>query len=95
MLFSLYISPLEDVVTADGLKAMMYADDSQLYIIMRQSNRATASKDLTLCIPDIMSWNVSEIIKCNLKKKLKSVTSRIFHRPNQLLLSRLEIVQFL
>ena len=95
VLFSLYISPLEDVVTADGLKAMMYADDSQLYIIMRQSNRATASKDLTLCIPDIMSWNVSNIIKCNLKKKLKSFTSRIFHRPNQFLLSRLEIVQFL
>ena len=95
MLFSLYISPLEDVVTADGLKAMMYADDSQLYIIMRESNRATASKDLTLCIPDIMSWNVSNIIKCNLKKKLKSFTSRIFHRPNQFLLSRLEIVQYL
>ena len=35
------------------------------------------------------------IIKCNLKKKLKSFTSRIFHRPNQFLLSRLEIVQFL
>ena len=74
---------------------MMYADDSQLYITMRQSNRATASKDLTLCIPDIMSWNVSNIIKCNLKKKLKSFTSRIFHRPNQFLLSRLEIVQYL
>ena len=95
VLFSLYISPLEDVITAHGLKAMIYADDSQLYIIMRQSNPATASKDLTLCIQDIMSWNVSNIVKCNLKKKLKSFTSRIFHRPNQFLLSRLEIVQFL
>ena len=71
---------------------MICADDSQLYIIMRQSNHATASKDLTLYI---MSWNVSNIIKCNLKKKLKSFTSRIFHRPNQFLLSRLEILQFL
>ena len=47
---------------------MMYADDSQLYIIVRQSNRATALKDLTLCIEDFMSWNVSNMLKCNPKK---------------------------
>ena len=53
---------------AHGLNAMMYADDSQLYIIMRQSYRATALEDLTLCIQDIMSWNVSNMLKCNPKK---------------------------
>ena len=68
VLFSLYISPLEDVIMAHGLNAMMYADDSQLYIIMRQSYRATALEDLTLCIQDIMSWNVSNMLKCNPKK---------------------------
>ena len=68
VLFSLYIAPLEDVIMAHGLNAMMYADDSQLYIIMRQSYRATALEDLTLCIQDIMSWNVSTILKCNPKK---------------------------
>ena len=44
----------------------MYADDSQLYIIMRQSNLATALQDLTLCSQDIMSC--SNMIKCNPKK---------------------------
>ena len=68
VLFSLYISPLEDVITAHCLNAMIYADDSQLHIIVRQSNRATALKDLTLCIEDIMSWNVSNMLKCNPKK---------------------------
>ena len=68
LLFSLYISPLEDVIMAHGLNAMMYTDDSQLYIIMRQSYRATALEDLTLCTQDIMSWNVSNMLKCNPKK---------------------------
>ena len=68
VLFSLYISPLEDVITAHYLDAMMYAYDCQLYIIVRQSNRATALNDLTLCIEDIMSWNVSNMLKCNPKK---------------------------
>ena len=68
VLFFLYISPLEDVITVHGLNAMMYADDSKLYIIMNQSNRATALKGLTPCIQDIMSWNVSNMLKCNLNK---------------------------
>ena len=68
VLFSLYISPLEDVIMVHGLNAMMYADDSQLYIIMRQSYRATALEDLTLCFQEIMSWNVSNMLKCNPKK---------------------------
>ena len=69
VLFSLYISLLEDVIMAHGLNAMMYADDSQFYIIMRQSHRATALEDLTLCIQDIMSWNVSNMLKCNPKDR--------------------------
>ena len=35
---------------------------------MRQNNRATALKDLTLGIQDVMSWNVSNMLKCNPKK---------------------------
>ena len=33
-----------------------------------QSYRATALEDLTLCIQDIMSWIVSNMLKCNPKK---------------------------
>ena len=68
VLLSLYISPLENVIMAHRLNSMTYANDFQLYIIKRQSNCATALKDLTLCIQDIMSWNVSNMLKCKPKK---------------------------
>ena len=32
LLFSLFFAPLEDLILAHGLDAMMYADDAQLYI---------------------------------------------------------------
>ena len=65
VLFSLHISLL-----AHGLNAKIYADDSQLYIIVRQSNRtsATALQDLALRIQDIMSWNVGNMLIDNPKK---------------------------
>ena len=48
----------------------------QLYIIMSQNNRAKALKDLTPCIQDIMSWNVSNMLKCtpNKTEKIRSST---------------------
>lgn len=46
----------------------MCADDSQLYIVLRQSNLAIAVADLTLCIQDIMLSNVSNMLKCNAKE---------------------------
>ena len=65
VLFSRHISPL-----ARGLSAKMFADDSQLYIIVRQRNRtsATALQDLALCIEDIKSWNVCNMLIDNPKK---------------------------
>ena len=71
MLISLYISPLEDVIRAHGLNAMMYADDFQLYIIMRQSNLAKIS------CPSLTCLNVTQ-------RRPKSFTSPHFlHRPSQ------------
>ena len=49
VLFSLDISPLEYAIMALALNAIVYADGSQLSSIMRQSRRATALQDLTLC----------------------------------------------
>ena len=42
LFFSLYYGPLEDVTRAHGIDVMMYADDSQLYIIIKRRNRRVA-----------------------------------------------------
>lgn len=65
LLFSLNIPPLEDIISAHGLDAMMYADDTQLYIFMRKGNRVAALENLSLCLDDIMSWNLCNMLKCN------------------------------
>ena len=92
VLFSLYISPLEDVIMARCLNAMMCAHDSQLYNIIRQNNRATALLDLTFCIK-ISCPRMSLTCLNVTQRRLKSFTSpRLFHRPNQFHLSRIEIV---
>ena len=42
LLFALYFGPLQDVIKAHGLDFMMYADDSQLYIILNRAARQPA-----------------------------------------------------
>ena len=61
LLFSLYIAPLEDVIMSHGIDAMMYADDSQLYIFLNRNNRVITTEKLEACIDDVMNW-----ITCNM-----------------------------
>ena len=34
LLFSLYVAPIEDIITAHGLQSMIFADDMQMYLVM-------------------------------------------------------------
>ena len=43
--------------------AMVYADDIQLYIFIRNGNRAVALENLSSCLDDIMSWNLCSVLK--------------------------------
>ena len=65
LLVSLYYGPLEDVIRAHGVDAMIYADDSLLYIIIKRSNRRVALEQLELCINDVLCWNTQTGLKCN------------------------------
>ena len=43
---------------------MMYADDSQLYIIVKRSNRSVGLEQLELCFDDAIHWNTQNGLKC-------------------------------
>lgn len=65
LLFSLYISPMEDIVSAHGLKSVMFADDSQLYLMVKPQHQDVAVGKIELCLKDIKSWNTQNMLKCN------------------------------
>ena len=54
ILFTLYASPLEDIIIEHGLDLMLFADDTQLYIV---ADRAVDSVGkIEDCIDDIREW---------------------------------------
>ena len=65
----LYFSPLQDV-KSHGLERMMYADDSQLYIIMNPLDRHTSMSMISLeqCINDIQTIFLINKLPCNPSK---------------------------
>ena len=70
ILYSLYISPLGDIVRYDGLEFHLYADDSQLYFAFRP---ITAEQQPSLAriearVSHVDSWLVRNKLKINTGK---------------------------
>ena len=53
LLFSLFIAPLEDIISAQGLDTMLYPDYTRLYLVMRKGNRIVALENLNLCLDEL------------------------------------------
>ena len=53
ILFSLYISPVANVITSFGVNHIQYADDTQLYISLQDSNSITV---LQQCVEAAYDW---------------------------------------
>ena len=78
MLYTLYSAPLYDVITTHGLHAMMYADDTQLYIMFKSDQRAESANRLSLrCVSDLMCWAGQNMLKINdAKTEVLHISSR-------------------
>ena len=75
--FILYTGPLSDVIGAhQGVRHMIYADDTQLYVIIKQSEISSGVARLEHCISDVKAWASSSNLMLNgAKTELLHVTS--------------------
>lgn len=68
LLFFIYISQLEDMVSGNQLHLHMYADDIQLYRSSDPSDLTNSVKILTNCIADVDRWLGWNRLKLNTSK---------------------------
>ena len=65
VLFSLYTTSLSQVITNHNLSHHLYADDTQVYISLSQSNAQESVLTLSDCLTDILLWMESSKLKLN------------------------------
>ena len=68
ILFTIYTTPLANVIRKHGIEFHLYADDTQLYIgfkLSSPSSKADAIKKLEACIDDIRKWMADNLLKLN------------------------------
>ena len=78
IIYTLYTTPLGNIIRNHNLNYHMYADDTQLYLSIEPTNVHTLIHSLENCIKDVKNWmsdnklklndEKTEIILCNPKK---------------------------
>lgn len=83
LLFALFFASIEDIISAHGLKVMVYADDTQLYIsISSLDDRPSALSLLETCTRDILIWCTINGLACNPDKtEIIHLSSRFSKTP--------------
>ena len=77
VLFTLYVSPMEDIINAHELDSMFYADDTQIYIIFKRRDHLNAISKLENCIEDLKDWlSVNKLFLNDSKTEIVHVSSR-------------------
>ena len=65
MLFTLYVSPVGDVIERLGLHHHQYADDTQLYVSFKTSDRHTAMENTGMAADRVRKWFALNGLKLN------------------------------
>ena len=65
ILFTIYTSPLSDILTKLGINFHLYADDTQLYLSFKQDHCDNIVKKMENCILEVRKWMSSKFLKLN------------------------------
>ena len=68
ILFTLYTTPLGEIIKRHGLNFHLYADDTQLYILFRPKDavsQESARAKIEACAEDIRRWMNNNLLKLN------------------------------
>ena len=86
LLFTLYLAPLQDVILSHDLNCMFYADDTQIYIALKDPDHSVVSVEmLQACVNDVFAWNTQNMLKSNPDKTdILHFTSRFKKQPSSL-----------
>ena len=82
ILYSLYISPLGDIVRHHGLEFHLHADDTQLYRAFRPftAKQQSSLARIQACVSHVDSWLVRNKLKLN-RGKTELLILNASHRP--------------
>ena len=81
ILFTMYSSPLEDIIKAHNMSGMCYADDTQIYLRFKPGDLQKAIQKVECCIKHIKQWCTLNNLKLNDEKtEVLHITSRFRSR---------------
>ena len=64
-IFTLYSSPVKDIVKRHDVSGMFYADDSQLYVSVDRNDVNPSIGELERCIKEIKKWTAENKLSLN------------------------------
>ena len=65
LLYTLYTTPLGDLIKTHNVNYHMYADDTQLYLSIEPPNISVLINNLEKCISDVKVWMLNNKLKLN------------------------------
>ena len=68
ILFTLYTTPLSQIIADHQVQHHLYADDTQIYVALSASEATESLRNLKYCVADVFTWMTDSKLKLNPSK---------------------------